>query len=93
MMSADLQRLDELPDRGAVTWKIRRCHAQGRRTGRAPTAQSIDERWNVPAASSVQIHGNAVVNDRGEITARDAHRVEDEAAERTERRRIAALNR
>jgi hypothetical protein len=92
-MSTDLQRLDELPDSGAVAWKICGCHTQRRRPGRSASAQSLDKWRDVAAAGAVEIHGDAVVDDRGEIAARDAHRAEDQAAKPGEGGGILVVNR
>jgi hypothetical protein len=92
-MSTDLQRLDELPDSGAVAWKICGCHTQRRRSRRAPSAQSLDKWRDIAAAGAVEIHGDAVVDDRGEIAAGDAHRAEDQAAKPADGGGILIVNR
>src|SRR5690349_6630727 len=86
MTLADLQRLDELPDGGTVAWKVGGRDAQRRRTGRASLTQSVDEGWNVATAGAVEIHGDTVVEERGEIAAGDAHSTDDERAESAQRR-------
>ena len=93
MRLADLRRLDELAQGGAVAREMGGYHSERRRTRRAAAAQPIDEWRDVPTAGAMEIDGDTVVQQRREIAGGSAHPTEDERRERSERARIAVLNR
>jgi hypothetical protein len=93
MTSADLQRLDDLPHGGTVAGEIRGSNTQGRRTDWTPAAQAIHEWRNVATAGTVEIDGNAVVEECGEISAGKAHSAQGERSERAKRESVAVLSR
>src|SRR5690348_6215032 len=93
MASAYLQRLDQLPHRGALGRITSRRDPKGRSGGRTTGTQPIEERRDIPATRPVQVDGDRIVDESGEIAGIDAHRRQHELRQRPELRRPGGVGR